>query len=295
MNISILFWFYKRLDICKDRLKTLRLYNPNVKIFGLYGGSISNINEVKSIMVPFLDDLYIFNKNKDSIWKWKNGDKLIASWYKDRGSQLDWETIFVVQWDMLVLAPLSQLFNMLKPGQILLSGFRPLEEVKEDWIWTDGSNYDNKLEFDSFIEDLSKKYDYFGPQFACLFIIVCLPRLFLEKYIDKKTPDIGFLEYKIPTMAKVFGIPICNEHPYNPSWSTRPKLNQEKILNAVGVEVPLSVILNEYSKPLGLKIFHPVRKHVPMWMLNPRISKLMSSIIKIVELPRTIMKYFSKE
>jgi hypothetical protein len=38
MNLAILFWFYKEPEICRNRLKLLKVKNPNTQIFGLYGG-----------------------------------------------------------------------------------------------------------------------------------------------------------------------------------------------------------------------------------------------------------------
>ena len=50
MELAILFWFYKEPEICLNRLKILKKYNPDLKIFGLFGGDIKeekNYNDFK--------------------------------------------------------------------------------------------------------------------------------------------------------------------------------------------------------------------------------------------------------
>lgn len=271
MEPAVLFWFYKKHGVCAQRLRGLREMNPTARIYGLYGGPGPGVEEAGAKLSRYLDDLYVFPEQRSAAWKWRNGDQLIARWYRDRGRYLEWETVFVMQWDMLPLAPLGELFHTLEPGQLLLSGFRPIAEVESWWPWVGGKNPLKQKEFESFKEFLSIRFGYEGPLFACLFVVVCFPRSFLQRYSQESIPETGFLEYKIPTLARVFGTPICLDHPYEPWWAANPLTGSlpphKRILNGVGKEVPTSVILREFSRPNGARLFHPVSRKVPPWLL----------------------------
>ncbi len=41
MEPAVLFWFYKKEGVCTQRLRILRQMNPMAKIYGLYGGPVS--------------------------------------------------------------------------------------------------------------------------------------------------------------------------------------------------------------------------------------------------------------
>lgn len=274
MEPAVLFWFYKKEGVCTQRLRILRQMNPMAKIYGLYGGPVSEAPRAAASLEGYLEDLYVFPEERSTGWKWRNGDQLIARWYQERGRDLDWETVFVMQWDMLPLAPLAELFSTLEPNQILLSGFRPVAEVESWWPWVGGKNPVKRKEYDSFKDFLRSRFNYEGPLFACLFVVVCFPRSFLKRYSDESIPETGFLEYKIPTLAKIFGVPVCSGHPYEPWWAANPQTrslpSSKRLLNGVGREVLTSVIINELSKPDGARLFHPVSRKIPKWILaNP--------------------------
>ena len=283
---DILFWFYKDFETCRERLQRLRNLNKGVRIFALYGGSLSEAGTAEKSLGNLVDDFYIFPEERDQYWKWENGDQLIASWYEDRGRYLEWETIFVAQWDMLILAPLEKLFHGLQPNEILLSGYTPINAVSSWWPWVN----QNKTEFLLFKELLRTKYNYDGEFFACLFITACLPRIFLDKYVAAGRPETGFLEYKIPTMAHMFGIAVCNNHDFNPWWKANPATKnapmRQRSLNAVGQEVPFSVIVDELTKSNGKRLFHPVFTILPAWMENHYIARLLrhTYLLKVFEI-----------
>ncbi len=262
----MLFLFHKEFGICRANLKRLRKLNSDIKVYALYGGPISESDNARIAIQDIVDDFYVFEPNRDPIWKWKHLDQMTAIWFKEKGQYLEWETLLVMHWDMLILAPLCELFAGLKPGEILLSGLRPLNTVSSWWPWVQPDNQD----LESFKKLLNDKFSYKDKLLACLFIVVCYPRQFLEKYIEIGHPDIGFLEYKIPTLAHIFGIPFCHNHTFQPWWAANPVTKKapmrERILNAVSQEVPRSVIMKELASRDGLKLFHPVFRNYPKVM-----------------------------
>ncbi len=293
LRLAVLFWFYKDLTTCRDRVRTLRCFNPGVEVYGLYGGDVSGAKDAEAAMADLFDDFWAFPEANTPRWKWTNGDLMIARWFSDRGSSLKWDTIFVVQWDMLVAAPLSQLFPALQEDQILLSGFRPIDEVKTVWWWAKRTDHQVARELDDFQEFLSTTCHYDGPIFACLFVVACLPRQFLERFVALGPPTVGFMEYKLPTLAKVLQVEVCEAHSYRPGgWSPKAGVlglsSSERFLNAINIEPPLSSILKEFRHDNGHRVFHPVRISLKPWMLNPIHARWLWPLVRVWEILREV-------
>ncbi len=255
MNLSILFWFYKEIDVCENRLQLLKKNNPNVKIFGLYGGNEKEADKYKHRLGKYLDDFYIFTGRTDKEWRWINGDLMILDWYDVRGEGLSWDSIVVVQWDMLVFDSFKNQFAGINEGEIYLSGLRNLDSILEEkWHWT--KSREERKKYLAFLEYVKKTYGYTDkPPLCCLFILQILPRVFFEKYLTVKDKEIGMLEYKVPIYAKIFSIPFFKKD-LGVSWFTKNEIP----LNAKAIEINSSFIEKELNKKDGWRIFHPYYK-----------------------------------
>jgi hypothetical protein len=264
MKLAILFWFYKEPGICENRLILLRRYNPDTPIYGLYGGDLESAELYRSRLGRYLDDFYVFSQQKDSYWKWYYGDLMITTWFTERGQALPWDTIVIAQWDMLLFGSVNQLFQYLGPNEILLSGVRPVKEVEQDWWWTSPEiNPKQQKIYLNFVEHVRAKYDLRAEILCCLFLVVGLPKNFLEKYSEIEPQEVGFLEYKIPTYAQIFGVPFC-KHPYNYCWSDYA--DYKYTLSPWPFQIGLSplVILKNLLNPSGDRIFHPYLRRFPL-------------------------------
>lgn len=281
MKLAILFWFYKEPEICLNRLELLRRHNPDTQIYGLYGGDLESADRFQSLLASYLNDFYVFTANEDSYWKWIQGDLMITQWYRDRGQYLEWDTIVIIQWDMLVFGSVEQIFSMLKPDQLLLSGLRPIREVEADWGWVTPKIPDRRQHYLEFLEHVRKTYNYQSEPLGCLFIVVCLPRAFLDQYSTVEQPELGFIEYRIPIYAQIFGSSFCENHPFQAWWvdvdpifwvkspiqrainSLSLRLNPNP-LNPAKREISLIPIARHLSMPGGARIFHPYENLFPL-------------------------------
>ena len=259
MRLALLFWFYKELPLCLERLAQLRTTNPGVPIYGLYGGSSEHVAELDAL-AALCDDLYIYPAAVDPNWKWLNGDQLLSAWHRDRGVALDWDTVVVVQWDLLMLAPASTLFAPLRPDEAVFSGFRPLEEVRPWWGWAGARDPSKAEQLAAFKRRLAERWSYAGPLWCCLFIVVALPRTYLARYAAE-APAEGFLEYKMPSLARVWNVPVRTDLGFHPWWAadpaTREALASARVLNAVGDLVTPETVRAELARPDGARVFHP--------------------------------------
>ncbi len=298
MKLAILFWFYKEPGICENHLAMLRKYNPDTPIYGLYGGEPKEADTYSEILSSYLDDFYIFNQNKDSDWKWHLGDLLITDWYRERGKNLSWDTIIIVQWDMLVFGSVDNLFAMLKKDQILLSGLRPIQEIEDNWSWTSSSiTPELREKYLNFLEYVKERYDYNQEALCCLFIVVCFPRGFLEKYSTVEQPELGFLEYSVPIYAQIFKTPFCIEHPFNAWWPGDPTTRSAKTLNAKRHDVTIVTILRHLLNQEGVRVFHPYRKIFPLrkeqwfWVLPVVLKERLEWLVRKARQVRYSEKY----
>jgi hypothetical protein len=281
VKLAIVFWFYKEPDICKNRLELLRQYNPKIPIYGVYGGDLATVDRYKLQLNQYLDDFYAFTEDKDSLWKWLQGDLMLAHWYRERGRHLSWDTVVVVQWDMLVFGAIEQLFAMLKPDQILLSGLRPIAEVEDTWMWVTPKISANRSQYLEFLDYVGKTYNYQQDPMGCIFIVACLPRIFLEAYSQIEQPELGFLEYRIPIYAQIFGVPFCENHSFDawwvdgdPKFHARSKFQRAvnllhlrlnpNSLNPTRSDISLIPICRHLSHKKGSRIFHPYQYMFPL-------------------------------
>jgi hypothetical protein len=264
MNLAILFWFYKDAPLCRNHLEFYRKRNPGVPIYGLFSGEPADAPEFESVLGPLLDDFYAFDQPRTDYWRWANGDLVIAEWYRARGSRLPWDSLFVAAWDVLVLAPVREVFKALPPDHILLSNVRPVQEVEGWWRWV----CKKRPLFDGFMSELERRYGKTVSPWCCQFIVVCLPRLFLEGFAEACPSEEGFVEYRVPTYASILGIPFHTEPVFDTVWPGEPDpaprlASQVPFLNPGIAEVPLRTVFIEAMKPGGQRIFHPVERTWP--------------------------------
>ena len=260
-RLAALFWFYKAFDDCRERVVLLRSLNPGLPIFGLYGGPLEDAGLAQSVVGSLLDDLYVYSLG-DADWRWIHGDQVIAAWHAERGRALGWDSLVIVQWDMLLLAPLLDLTSDLRIDEAAFSGDRPLAEVTSWWGWGGAGDLHQNEELARFRAFLQTRYDYRGPLWCCLFIAAVLPRGFLDRYAAEGPPRVGFLEYKVPTLARVFGTPV-RALPALAAWwradpTTRDAAPADRTVNATGTPIDPNLIAAELARPDGRRVFHPV-------------------------------------
>lgn len=258
----------------------MRKFNSDALVYGLFGGDYNVAPEFQERLGNYLDDFYIFDLKRDARWKYYHGDQMISHWYLERGRHLVWDTIFIAQWDMLVIGKLEILFENLKPGELLFSGLRPVREVDPWWWHIREGSADRKVYF-KFIDYVREVHNFQSDPLCGQFIVVCLPREFLDRYAKIQNPDLGFLEYKIPIYAQIYGTPFCMDHPYNPWWGDDPSTQNTQFwgraLNAEKKNVFLLVVSMHIIWPWGRRIFHPVFRNYPLdW--RQRFDKIIVEI-----------------
>ena len=275
MKLAILFWCYKRLDLCIDRLVHLRQYNPDAPIYVLFGGEPSDAPEWEKALTPYVDDFYAFDgdpppgyENSEGyrggvFWKYVHGDWMFSAWFRERGRHLEWDTFVVIQWDMLMYGPIEEVFSCLEPDQCLFSGLRPIREVEDKWLWVAPSQTNARETYLEFLDHVREHYGFDGDPLCCLAIVVCLSRAFMEKFVTIERAELGGLEYRLPIYAQAFDIPLCHDHPFRPWWAAVEPNRPGITLRARPVEIWIPTILYNLARKKGGRIFHPYWRPAP--------------------------------
>lgn len=264
MRLAILFWFYRDVIVCKNRLRQWRSHNPGVPIFGLFGGEPAERSAYEAALAPYLDDFWAYPEPADPSWKWRNGDLVLSRWFAERGRDLAWDTVWVAQWDLVAVRPIARLVPRLRPGELLLSGLRPVREVEPWWQWVQGTK---RQEYDAFLAHVTDRFGPVEDPLCCQFIGFVAPRRFLERYAALEPMELGFLEYKLPILAQVLGIPFADDPCFRPWWAEDPTTASAKrshrLVHAWPTELHLGMILYESHRPGGRRVFHPFRSIYP--------------------------------
>ncbi len=275
MQLAILFWCYKELELCADRVEHLRADNPKTPIYVLFGGELAEAEQFEQRLRPWVDDFYAFDeppppippsfpdKFRDGVyWKYMWGDLLIASWYRNRGVHLEFDTVVIAQWDMLIYGPVDEVFSCLQPGQALFSGLRPVREVEDRWVWVTPDLPEDRNRYLDFLAHVRERYGFDGEPMCCVAIVLGLPRQFLARFAQVDAPTMGFLEYRLPIYAAAFGIPFCLDHPFKAWWGTDP-YSIWSTLRARPREIWAPAIFFNTMRRTGARVFHPYWRKMP--------------------------------
>ncbi|ODU01931.1 MAG: hypothetical protein ABS89_06405 [Thiobacillus sp. SCN 63-1177] len=245
-RFAILFWYYKSPGVCIDRVRLLRRLNPDLPILGLYGGRIDDFPRFERALAPWLDDNWAYRGNGDAEWKWRHGDQMINHWFLDRGQEFAWDTLIVMQWDMLLLEPADRLFAGLRHDELYLPGLRALDEIESRFWWTKPGTevHGDFLAFKAWLGEQHGSKAF--PLYACQFFTAALPRSFLQRYY-----------------AKLFGNPMRDLANLPTAWFGTPPPGKRRTLTTAKADIPPSTIAAECLTPGGARMFHPVTTRFP--------------------------------
>jgi hypothetical protein len=257
-DLAILYWFYKEPEITKNHLQLLRKHNPGRKVYGLFGGEPAEADKYKRVLGDDLDDFWTYpgTYGDDSYTKWIHGDLLLLDWYDKHGRDLQWGSIAITQWDMLVFDDILNQLPGLEKDQVYFAGYRVLDKALENrWTWTSPEK-EHRHEYEVFCDYMGKTYDWHKPLKACLFLLEVLTREFFDKYLELPDKKIGMLEYKDPTLAEAWGLEVY-ERDLGVFWREWYTAETAALIAQGDTYVSDGFVKQELEKPDGWRIFHP--------------------------------------
>ncbi|MFW5701163.1 MAG: hypothetical protein ACOCWM_05680 [Cyclobacteriaceae bacterium] len=251
----ILYRYHNNFELVRERLKIIKHIDPEVKIYGIFGGPYEKYDEAMTFLTFYLEDNYLV-KVEDSNWKWLHADIVYQMWYNDVGKSIDFDYAAVLEWDLLFLEKVQNLFYRIKPDQLHLTGIIPLNKVKNYWFW---SRPQHTEKYEAFKEKVSQYYKIPLRDYAMLGPGLCMPKAFMEQFSSIKLFEADISdELKMPVWAQVLGYQMVSNNFYRKWFS----FFEHQYFNANVVDVSLETVKKELSRKNGRRAFHPFRKHV---------------------------------
>lgn len=198
-----------------------------------------------------LDSLYLSTRSERA--NWTHGDVLLAEWYRNVGVHIDFDILYFVEWDLLLLDPLEHLYSHVPTGAVALTAPRELSSVAESWFWLERG--DNRRQWEELIHHARSRWGYSDIPHACLGPGPMFPRTFLEKISGISIPLLSNDEIRYPLFAQLFGFEITDTR-FRLSWSGT---EEDRYFNFNSVEIDRQTIAAELALPHGRRAFHPVR------------------------------------
>ncbi len=239
------------MKVCNNHISLLKRYNPNVPIYGLYGGKEEDFPKIKKILRGALKNIYCI-RGKSRNWKWKHGDLAIQKWYRAYGRKLDFDVLHLVEWDLLFFSPLDRLYKHVPKNALGLTLLTPLKKVEHTWYWT--THEPHKTEWKQLLNHAREKYGYQKKPYACICGGAYFPRRFLEKYSQLSIPELCHDELRMPLYAQILGFKLCNTGFRR--WNSQ---EDNQYFNAKNIPLKLAAIKKELKKSNGRRAFHPWR------------------------------------
>jgi hypothetical protein len=261
-NRAAVLVFHAFWHLCASRIALLRSLNPDVSIHCILAGDSGDHKEVATRLAPLSDSVWTCHGNPR--WQWQHTDLVISEWYRQQGYGFAFDVLHVVQWDLLLFAPLSQLYEHVPHDAIALTGLTTFEHIAHRWHWS--TSEPQRTETLALLEWGKQRWGY-HPR-ACLGPGVALPRAFVDRYAIEQIPPVAHDELRLPMFGTVFGFQLVDTGFYR-RWFDEIS---ERVFNANGGELRLGDVRDELSRADGQRAFHPCRTS-----FSPEILEELSS------------------
>ena len=233
-------------------MTSLRKLNPGVPVHGLFGGS--RALRVVAKQLVGLDGLYA--SPSGGRWNWQHSDLALAAWFRDAGHRLSFDVLHLVEWDLLLLAPLDSLYACVPEGSVGLTALTPISELEHEWTWL--RREASRREWEALLARARTGWGYEGTPYGCVGPGPCFPRAFLEAYAAIDPPVLCNDELRLPLFAQILGFPLADTRLRGPWRGER----EHPLFHFRDQEIEAQAIEAELAKPDGWRAFHPVRRRI---------------------------------
>jgi len=249
----IIYRYHKDFELVLERVNLIKYIDPDISVYGIYGGASEKFTEANKKLKSVFEDNYLI-KVEDGNWKWLHADITYQMWYNDVGKAIDFDYVAVLEWDLLLMETIQNLFPSPQNDTLLMSGIIPMEKVSKFWFW---SRPENQKKYQTFKDKVEKHYKVEIKDYAMLGPGLFMPRAFLDclgesKLFEAEVTD----ELKMPVWAQVFGFKFESNHFYR-NWFS---FFEQHFFNANIVDIRHSTVLKQLDKRNGRRAFHPYRE-----------------------------------
>lgn len=251
MKRIVLFRFHKNVAVCQNRLSQLKKFNPDIAVYGLYGGSEDDPEGIQAALKSEFVSIYSLSGKSDE-WKWEHSDLAVREWYSAIGKMLDFDMLHLLEWDLLLCDSLDKIYKNI-PNGVGLTGLVPLEAVQDGWSWT--NKEPEKGEWEQLLSLAKEKFGYHDKPLASLGPGTCYSKSFLDNYSAIDVPEICHDELRLPLFTQILGVPIYDTGFVRKWFDAEDRM----YFNCRNEDIQLETIQKELANPHGRRVFHPVR------------------------------------
>lgn len=255
MERIIVFRYHRDSLLCKNRLRLLKKYNPDTKVYGLYGGDEKKFQKYERNLKPYLEDNFCIQDKKQE-WKWMNGDLALAQWYRHVGKNIPFSGVVLYEWDILLFDSIDNIYKNIPEESNGVTMLTPLSVMEKDWQWVIKS--EKKEEWLKLLKIAHSEFAYNQEPYGGWFAGAYLSRNFLEKYSIMDVPEICHDELRLPLFSQILGIPLYNTR-FTKDWTER---NEDLLFNCDKNDISMTLIKEQLGLADGKRIFHPYSKAV---------------------------------
>lgn len=204
MRRAILFRYHKYPAICRNHIALLRRFNPGMPIYGMYGGPLAAAPVLPvnhNYVLPFASPRF----------KWQNGDLCARQWFIDVGHRFPFDMLHIVEWDLVILQALAQLFQSIRDG-VAVTDVKTIGSTRsKNWYWI--ATPERNKDMEALRAHVAKKYGEIftdDRQVAGIFPAAAMSRAFLERYAEAEPFERRFIndEIRMPLFAQALGMPV---------------------------------------------------------------------------------------
>jgi len=254
MDDIALFRYHKDLEVCKNRLQFFSRFNPGMKIHGLFGGDETQFDEF-SRSLDLLSSNYLI-KDVPGEWKWKDFDFILKKWYSEKGCQLGFRNLYLLEWDFILYESVEEAYWEYPVDHVVFTGLRPLREIESKWYWT--IHPPKKKEFEKLKAHLKEEFDFNKPLYGCICPGLRVSRTFLDAMHKIELPAFGNDELRFPLYAQLADIDFSGNDFFKKWFSKK----ESRYFNCNSKEINSKTIKRQLKKKKGRRAFHPVRSLV---------------------------------
>jgi len=248
----IILFRYHNVDpaVVLERIVLLKKINPQISIYGLYGGIESSFYYYRFLLDSHVAHNYCI-KNKTDEWKWKNVDIAVLLWYNEIGRNLDFEMLHIIEWDVLILDSIDKLYRTIPQNGIGLTGLKELSKLFGKWYWV--RDIYQCEQWNNLLQYVQTKFNYKNIPFGSQGPGACLPKSFLEGLSSIEIPELCNDEIRLPLFGQILGYNLYDTGFLN-NWFETSEMNY---FNCNKRQINAHLINEELSLKNGRRFFHP--------------------------------------
>lgn len=280
MRLAVLIQFHSDPLLVHNRARLVRALDPDVDVYGAYGGPERLYDALggplRALLRPWVQDVFCV-RGRTTFWKRFHTDLAVCDWYRGVGRTFDFDALAVLQWDLLMLAPLSELYSAVPKNAVGVTALAPLDAVRDRWPWLRYGGWRGQLE--SLQAHLDREHGFRGEPSASLGPGALLPRAFLEAYAALDVPELCHDEVRLPLYARALGFDVV-DNGFHDRWFDP---EEERVFNADKQPISRAVVRAELARGDGRRVFHPYVQPFPLAETGAGSGGLRSGLPDVVE------------